>query len=126
MWGYYVSINDQRRNQGSHQARIGIACPHCGGPTKVRTSRGITPTYRQQELYCKDIDCSFVFGVELSITHAIRPSFRPNPAVELRMAPSRRWVSNDVGLSAANDDTRGPEVLRAANDLEGAPGEAVG
>lgn len=91
-----------------HQQNLGIACPHCEGPTRTRSSRAVTPLYRQLLRACLDVECGFTFGVEVAITHGISPSARPNPAVELRMAPPRK--------RAANDNLAGSEVPAAAND----------
>ena len=93
----------------SHQQNVGIACPHCAGATRTRTSRAVTPLYRQLIRACLDAECGFTFGVEVSITHGISPSARPNPACALRMSAPRARPANDntVAVSevtAANDD----------------------
>ncbi len=94
-----------------------IACPHCSGATRVRSSRTVTPTYRQLYFQCSTIDCGHTFAAELSITHTIVPSARPNPDIHLRIAPPRRRADND-NPGGAVDPRRGPEVSPplAAND----------
>lgn len=101
-------------SRGSH----GHSCPHCGGATRIRDSRGVTPTYRTLRLQCLNIHCGATYGVESTITHIISPSAAPNPAVVLRQAPPRRRAANDAPPIAANDGTlsRGSEVPRPAND----------
>lgn len=98
----------------------GLICPHCGGPTRVFTSRRIGNVYRQKVIDCLNLDCGARFGAEESITHIIHPSAQPNPAVHLRSTPPRRRAANDdhrpgqtgnggaeVPPSPGNDDTPG-------------------
>lgn len=97
-------------------------CPDCKGPTRVRSSREVTILYRQQTIICIDPECGGTYGAEVSITHRISPSARPDPSIDLRMAPPRQRK-----LVPANDDhASGPEVPLplAANDDEACP-EAV-
>ena len=109
----------------SHQLRLGIACPHCNGPSRVRSSRGITSTYRQLFMACLDPECGHTFGVELTVTHTISPSAKPNPDVSLRTAPPRRRGGSDLPTPANDDvpepanDLCGPEVPRATLAAEG-------
>lgn len=85
----------------------------------MRTSRPISETCLQQVVECVDPECGASFGTHTEITHGIRPSRQPNPEVKLRMTPPRRYP--------ANDDDRGKEVLRPANDVEKPPAdEATG
>lgn len=101
------------------------ACPHCKNSAQVRSSRALTPTYRQLYLQCGNVECGHTFAAELTITHTISPSACPDPEVQLRMAPPRRRHANDnpdVAIAAS----RGPEVppVRAAND-DDPLGEAI-
>lgn len=90
----------------------------------IRSSRGLTPTYRQLIYACHDGECGATFGAELTITHGISPSAIPDPAISLRMSPPRiRRADNDSfppkvtdgpgvpSRSPANDDA--PEEHRA-------------
>lgn len=98
-----------------------IDCPHCKGPARVRTSRAVTPTYRQLHLACLDTLCGHTFAGSIEILHTISPSACPDPAVHLRIAPPRRRAANDNrGLdvplplplsAAANDDGDVDEAL---------------
>jgi len=92
----------------------GIACPHCGQATGIRYSRSMDPLVRQMQLQCVNPECGATFGADLTITHQISPSAKPNLAVMLRTTPPRK-VANDDFPPAANDQ-RGPEVPRPAND----------
>lgn len=77
------------RSHSDQGKRTNMACPHCGGALRTRTSRSVTPTYRQFVFACFNADCGATFGAEMTITHAISPSARPNPDVRLRQAPPR-------------------------------------
>lgn len=100
------------------------ACPHCKNDARVRSSRALTPTYRQLYLQCGNVTCGHTFAAELTITHTISPSACPDPTIELRQAPPRRRAANDNVV--ANAAVSGPEVppIRAAND-DDPLGEAV-
>lgn len=91
--------------------RSAMNCPHCGSGLRTRASRLIAPTVRQLYLQCLDLECGAVFGADMTITHSISPSARPNPAVHIRTVPPRG--------RAANDDLPGaPEVAPADRDGE--------
>lgn len=115
--------------QQSHQQKIGIACPHCDSASRTRSSRTISPTYRQAIAACTNAECGFTFGIGVEITHAISPSATPNPAIQLRQSPPRhRRPANDTHPFAANDGAvRGPEVppIAANDDLVPAAGAAA-
>ena len=81
----------------------GLICPHCRSTVRVRSSRPITPTYRQMHLVCSDETCGATFGAEITITHALSPSARPDPTVHLRQAATRRRPAPPV---PANDTDR--------------------
>ena len=89
--------------------RSALSCPHCGNALRTRSTRLIAPTVRQLYLQCVDLDCGAVFGADLTITHAISPSGRPNPAVHLRTSPPRR-------RTAANDDAPGGSEVPPPGD----------
>lgn len=110
-------------NDVSHQQKVGIACPHCGSPTRVRSSRSITSTYRQLNIGCLNVACGATFGADLTITHEISPSATPNPALALRRAAPRRRPAND-NPAGAQPAPGGQEVPPPANDLEPTPTDA--
>ena len=99
---------------------VGIACPHCGGKTKTRSSRAVTPTYRQLWIACLDPTCGATFGGETAITHAISPSARPNSRVQLRQVTPRTGNEPTDAKSPANDDHPPPD-----NDNGDPPKEAA-
>lgn len=94
-------------------------CPHCAGHLAVRTTRAVTPLFRQKVLQCRNPECGASFGASDAITHQISPSACPNPSVDLPFSAPR------ARPTAANDrdprKTSGPEeVPRPDNDTEGA------
>ncbi len=91
--------------------RHAIACPHCKSNARVRTSRGITSTYRQMSLECGNVECGHTFGAELTITHTISPSACPDPEVHLRIAPPRIRRADNDNLRPARD-TKGAAIMR--------------
>lgn len=117
-----------KAQQQSHQQKIGIACPHCGSASRTRSSRAISPTYRQAIVACSDPECGFTFGVGIEITHAISPSAKPNPAIVLRQSPLRvRRADNDTFPAANDGPLSGSEVPPIpANDIDGLSATAAG
>lgn len=92
-------------------------CPDCKGPAKVRTSREITVTFRQQTIACLDPECGGTYGGDFTITHRISPSAMPDASLQLRTAPPRRRADNDNLPGVQVIQSRGPEVpSRPAND----------
>ncbi|MFV0625178.1 ogr/Delta-like zinc finger family protein [Sphingomonas sp. ac-8] len=106
-----------------HQQKIGFACPHCGGPTRSRTSRAVSEFFRQAVIACLDAEhCGASYAVDHVITHQLSPSLSPSAKVlaELRQTPVRvRVPANDTHPLAPGEIlARGPEVPPppAAND----------
>ncbi len=90
------------------RAKIGVSCPHCGSPSRIRSSRAVTPLYRQLYCQCPNVDCGFTFGCEVNVTHGISPSAKPNPGIHLRMeAPRKRMTGPGVPAPANDDDVMG-------------------
>lgn len=103
--------------------RYSINCPHCAQSARVRSSRTITPTFKQLQLQCQNVECGATYGAVLEIVHEIAPPAVRNPEIHLRAVPVRTRAEPPP-LHPANDC--GPEVppARAANDDDGAS-EAV-
>jgi len=110
-----------------------VGCPHCKSAARVRSSKHVTALVRQLYLRCTNDDCGHVFGADITITHTISPSARPDPEVHLRQSAPRRPVNDNPGSAPApayddsandnpvNDNTGGREVppRTAANDDDG-------
>lgn len=61
-------------------------CPHCNAPAIVRSSRELSPLYREQLMQCTNAYCGFTYVVGAEVVRAISPSAMPNPDVHI--APS--------------------------------------
>lgn len=61
-------------------------CPHCSEPAIVRSSRSLSPIYREQLMQCTNALCGFTYVVGAEVIRAISPSAMPNPNVHI--APS--------------------------------------
>lgn len=68
-------------------------CPHCGATAVARTTRAITPLFRELRYQCTNIDgddpCGHTFVASLVIERTIVPSARPNPKINLPLAAPR-------------------------------------
>ncbi|WP_292682405.1 ogr/Delta-like zinc finger family protein [Novosphingobium sp.] len=87
-----------------------MPCPHCGHETFRRSSRLITPTYREIFFACRNIACGHTFKGSLGYLYGISPSAIPNPALDLPLRPFER----SPALCAA-----GPESSEADTDQLG-------
>ncbi|WP_299307830.1 ogr/Delta-like zinc finger family protein [uncultured Croceicoccus sp.] len=97
---------------------VSIACPHCSSRATVRTSRAVTPLYRQLNIACRNAECGHTFAADMTITHTISPSAIPDPEIHLRTSTFARRAVNDnpagreVPVAApANDDDRNPDAV---------------
>jgi hypothetical protein len=97
----------QRKQRG-----LKMECPHCAEPSNVRTSKTVTPTYREFYYQCPNIDCGHTWKAALSFIHTISPSACPRMGLELPVAPPHP-PANDRGPRTrpvtprdnANDDS---------------------
>jgi hypothetical protein len=90
----------------NHTAKrlYGMACPHCGGRTRIRSSEGITPTYRNALLECLDADCGWRGKLDIVITTTITPSLQPDPRIRVPLSPAvakRLQAAIDASAPAA-------------------------
>lgn len=87
----FGGANANRRHQGG--STIKQVCPHCGSIAKARTSRAVTPLFRELRFQCTNVDgdeaCGHTFVCSLVIERTIVPSARPNPRINLSIAPAR-------------------------------------
>lgn len=65
-------------------------CPHCGGPSHLRSSKSITPLYRVLYFICRDPECGHSYRGELTLLETLSPSARPNPKINLPIKASGR------------------------------------
>ena len=80
-----------------------IKCAHCAAKAAVRTSREISPIYREIYLQCTNIVCGHTFKASFSVVCTISPSAIPDPRVNLPIVSAKPRPANDDNLSPAND-----------------------
>ncbi len=97
-----------------NHSTLSIRCPHCKSKATTRSSREITPIYREVYLACQNILCGHTYKAAISVVSTISPSAIPDPAICIPLAEMTR-ARGLLGL-AANDDHPTP-----AND----PGTAI-
>lgn len=91
-------------------------CPNCSAPCAFRSSRQISPTFREVRLTCSNDDCGWKGVASLIFERTIVQSAMPNPAVTLPVAPPRIPRRDRTGRPIpANDDEAGAEAT-AIND----------
>ncbi|MBO9710688.1 MAG: ogr/Delta-like zinc finger family protein [Caulobacter sp.] len=87
-------------------SRFSINCPHCNSLAHVRTSRSVTPLYRDIYFQCEDfVECGHTFKGALSVISTLSASRKPNPKIRLPFG--------DVRSAPANDDALVEEVEQA-------------
>lgn len=116
-----------------HQQKLGklkMVCPHCAEPSDIRSSKTITPTYREYFYQCPNIDCGHIWKAALSFVHTILPSASPRLGLELPLAP-KHPPANDrkprtkpvTPRDNANDDSvQGEEAVSETTHLAASPG----
>lgn len=72
-----------------HGGTMKLLCPHCQSTAKVRSSKALTPLYRELRLQCTDIDCGGTYVASVTIDRMIVPSQKPNPRVRLKIGQPR-------------------------------------
>lgn len=106
----FSSTNQPRwgGERSRHGGTLRTVCPHCEAPAKVRSSKTLTPLYRELRFQCSNVDgdnpCGHTFIASFEITRTIVPSARPNPRIRLPQGMPRP-------TTPANDD----DVAVAAN-----------
>jgi hypothetical protein len=78
---------------------------------RVRSSRQLTPTYKQFYFECRNVACGHSWLAELTVVHSITPSAMPRAGLHLRMGPTfaqmlRAAAEGAAGITGppANDD----------------------
>lgn len=56
-------------------------CPHCNSAARVRTSRELSPVYREQFMQCTNVQCGFTYVVGCEVLRTLSPSGSPRPDV---------------------------------------------
>lgn len=99
---YRMSVQDlsaaalalKSRQAGRNHRGVVIDCPHCGGPAGARTSKLVTPLFKEIRYQCENIDgeepCGHTFVASLTIERTINPSATPNPRIQLPIGATRK------------------------------------
>lgn len=92
------SVSDQRLGGRA-------PCPHCSSPTAFRSSKQITPLFRETRLSCSNEECGWKGVASLIIERTIVQSAMPNLALPLAVAAPRQIRRDRFGKPLpANDD----------------------
>lgn len=79
---------------GRQKQRFTHKCPHCDSLATMRTTRAVTPLFRELRFQCTNVEgddaCGHTFVASLVIERTIVPSARPNPRIKLPIAPPRK------------------------------------
>lgn len=94
------------RDRPRHGGTLRTICPHCNAQAKVRSSKTLTPLYRELRFQCTNVEgddpCGHTFLASFEITRTIVPSARPNPRIRLPIGMPRPMTpANDVAEAAA-------------------------
>lgn len=81
-----------------HGGTLRTVCPHCQTLAKVRSSKQLTPLFKELRFQCQDLDCGHTFVASLNIDRTIVPSQKPNPRIKLKVGQPRTTLpANDDG-----------------------------
>lgn len=69
---------------------IRLACPHCGGYLRIRSSETVNAVSRTATVHCTSDECGFRGGMVMHMTHTLTPSMTPAPGVRLPLSPRVR------------------------------------
>ena len=67
--------------------RVRINCPHCQAPAKARTSKSLSPIYREITYQCTNVHCGHTYVAGLEIVRTLSPSAIPNAAIDIPLSP---------------------------------------
>ncbi len=70
--------------------RWGRICPHCKGPSRIRSSCQVTPVYREQLNQCENPLCGHVWIDGIGAVRTLSPSAVPDAGVRIPMSPHVR------------------------------------
>ena len=85
-----------------HGGTLRTVCPHCQTLAKVRSSKQLTPLFKELRFQCQDLECGHTFVASLNIDRTIVPSLKPNPRIKLKVGlPRVVEPANDDGDTAS-------------------------
>lgn len=82
-----------------HGGTLRVTCPHCSAIAKARSSKQLTPLFKELRYQCLDLECGHTFVASLNIERSIVPSSKPNPRIRLKVGlPVATTPANDAGV----------------------------
>ena len=79
--------------------RWGRVCPHCGAPSKIRSSQQITPSYAEQLRWCENPLCGHIWVDSIEAVRTLSPPAVPNPEINI---PLSRHIRRDQVVALMN------------------------
>lgn len=70
--------------------RILNRCPHCRTRATARTSREMSPTFREVTYQCNNVECGHTYVVNMEFARTLSPSAMPDPTLQLPVSPHVR------------------------------------
>jgi hypothetical protein len=67
--------------------RILNRCPHCRERAIARSSREMSPTFREITFRCDNEKCCHWYVANMEFSRTLSPSLMPDPALDLPMSP---------------------------------------
>lgn len=77
--------------------RWGRRCPHCKGPSKIRSSTQVTPVYSEQLRLCENPLCGHIWIDSVEATRTLSISSTPDPEIQI---PLSRHIRRDQVVAA--------------------------
>ena len=65
------------------ESRYRVRCPHCDSFARARSSKQLTPTYREVRFECTNDACGHVWLAGLETLRTLCPSEQPNPEIHI-------------------------------------------
>ena len=79
--------------------RWGRVCPHCGAPSKIRSSQQITPSYAEQLRWCENPLCGHIWVDSIEAVRTLSPPAVPNAEINI---PLSRHIRRAQVVAALN------------------------
>lgn len=65
-----------------------MQCPHCNARAIARSSKSLSPVFREITFVCRNLNCGHVFVAGLEAIRTLSPASIPNPDVDLPLSRS--------------------------------------
>ena len=79
--------------------RWGRRCPHCKGPSKIRSSTQVTPAYSEELRLCKNPLCGHIWIDGVEAIRTLSMSSTPDPEIHI---PLSRHIRREQIVSTLN------------------------